>query len=109
MLHTILALMVDSTLDICSKPSCKNIVPNEDRNIHGEKYKKCNSCRTKDSANTAARRKRKREEATEPAPRAAPAQRGLDNQEGNAAATEASAQAQADDTSDDEKSNNVSI
>ena len=63
---------MDSSTDKCSKPSCKNTVPNDDCNIHGNKHKKCSSCRAKDSSNAAARRKRKREEATEPSPRAGP-------------------------------------
>lgn len=47
--------------DICSKPSCKNHVSDDDLNIQGVKYKKCKPCRAKDTANTAERRKRKRE------------------------------------------------
>jgi len=64
---------MDTSADKCSKPSCKNLISDEGRNIHGEKYKKCQSCRAKDNVNTAARRKRKREEPIEPVPRAAPA------------------------------------
>ena len=64
---------MDTSADKFSKPSCKNLVSDEDRNIHGEKYKKCQSCRAKDNANTAAQRKRKHEEPVEPVPQAAPA------------------------------------
>ena len=49
---------------LCSKPSCKNPVSNDDLNRHGETYQKCKSCRAKDTASTAARRKRNREDHT---------------------------------------------
>ena len=47
-----------STLtDICSKPSCKNYVSDDDLNIQGVKYKKCKPCQAKDTANTAEQQK----------------------------------------------------
>ena len=63
---------MNSSSDLCTKPSCKNTIPDDDINIRGDKYKKCKSCRDRDATNTAARRKRKREEATEPTPQQAP-------------------------------------
>ena len=42
----------------CSKLYCTNYVADNDINIHGVPYKKCQSCRVKDAANTAEWRKR---------------------------------------------------
>ena len=60
--HILLSSLMSTSPTKCSKPSCKNLVSDDNLNIHGLKYKKCKSCREKDSANTADRRKRKREE-----------------------------------------------
>lgn len=70
----------------CSKPSCKNIVPEDDIYIYGITYKKCSACRKRNSENTAAQRKRQREEAQEPTATAAPAiraQEGTEDKTGN--------------------------
>ena len=50
---------------LCSKPSCKNPLSNNDLNRHGETYRKCKSCRAKDTASTAARQKRNHEDHTQ--------------------------------------------
>jgi hypothetical protein len=63
---------INSSTDKCTKPSCKNIVPDNDRNFRGEKFKKCKPCRDRDKSHTAACRKRKRNENTEPIPQKAP-------------------------------------
>jgi hypothetical protein len=64
----------------CTKAHCKNIIPDDDRNAKGEPYRKCQYCRAKDTAATALRRKRQREELGEPPQRVAPHHRDAQEQ-----------------------------
>jgi hypothetical protein len=106
-LHSSVPLM-DHTA-ICTKVHCKNIIPESDININGQKYRKCQSCRTKDNIATAARRKRQREEVAEPPQHAAPSAPSSNGHDLVAAELQVTSRPWENDSSEEEQSDIVSF